>query len=117
MHEMSLTHDVVDTVLRQAEIAGATEVRGVHLTVGEIHDIVDDLFMKCFAYLARGTIAEHAKVGITRVRLTVRCKDCAEVFPIQLYGFHGDVVCPRCGSRRYGINSGEEFTIDDIEVA
>lgn len=62
MHEMSLTRDVVDAVLDHAAVARADRVLGVHMTVGEIHDIVDDLFVKCFAFLARGTAAEGARV-------------------------------------------------------
>ena len=115
MHEMSLTHDVLDTVLTQANLAEATKVVGVHMTVGEVHDIVDDLFAKCFNWLARGTIAEEAKVVIDRVPLTVRCKECDEVYGVSLYR-RETPCCPACGGPSYAINTGEEFFIDDIEV-
>lgn len=116
MHEMSLTRDVLDAVLEQAAMAQAERVVGVRLTVGEIHDIVDDLFGKCFAFLARGTIAADATVAIDRVPLTVRCKDCGEVFGVDLYARTAP-CCPCCGGGSYGIASGEEFAISDIEVA
>ena len=116
MHEMSLTHDVLDTVLEQATMAEAERVVGIRLTVGEIHDIVDDLFEKCFRFVARGTIASEATVVIDRVPLTVRCKECGEVFGVDLYA-RAKPQCPRCGGGSYSIASGEEFAISDIEVA
>ena len=117
MHEMSLTRDVVDAVLDHAAVARADRVLGVHMTVGEIHDIVDDLFVKCFAFLARGTAAEGARVTIDRVPLTVRCKACGEVFDVDFHACGDAPRCPGCGGGAYAINSGNEFTLDDIEVA
>lgn len=116
MHEMSLTRDIVETVVHEAELAGATRVVGVHLTLGEVHDIVDDLFGRCFAFVARGTIAQDAEVRITRVPLTVRCADCGHTFPVSVYAAREPVRCPACESGRYELASGDEFLIDDIEV-
>lgn len=117
MHEMSLIRDVVDAVLDHAAMAQADRVLSVHMTVGEIHDIVDDLFVKCFAFLARGTVAEGARVTIDRVPLTVRCKECGEVFGVDLHARGDAPRCPGCDGGLYAINSGNEFTLDDIEVA
>ena len=117
MHEMSLVHDVLDTVINQAEMAQANKVLSVHMTVGDVHDIVDDLFVKCFAYLGRGTIAADAQMKIARIPLTVRCTDCNHVQEVNIWAKRGPVECPACGSGRYSINSGEEFLVDDIEVA
>ena len=104
MHEMSLTRDVVDAVLDHAAMAQADRVLSVHMTVGEIHDIVDDLFVKCFAFLARGTAAEGARVTIDRVPLTVRCKECGEVFGVDLHARGGALRCPGCGGGLYAID-------------
>ncbi|MEE8716374.1 MAG: hydrogenase maturation nickel metallochaperone HypA [Coriobacteriales bacterium] len=118
MHEMSLTRDIVKTVVHEAEMAGAQRVVGVHLTLGEVHDIVDDLFERCFRFVARGTIAQFARVEISRIPLTVRCDDCSTVFRVDLYCPQEERVrCPVCGSKRYSINSGNEFLIDDIEIS
>lgn len=117
MHEMSLTRDVVDVVVMQAQMADASRVLCVNLKIGEVHDIVDDLFVKCFAFLAKGTVAEKARIDIDRIPLTVRCLDCGEVFPVDVYNRKQSVMCPSCKSLKYTINSGNEFSIEDIEVA
>ena len=113
MHEMALTRDVVDIVVEQAEAAGAHEVRTVYLTIGYIRDIVEDLFERCFAFLARGTVAERAEIVITRVPLTVRCNGCCHVFHIDVHD-ESSWHCPHCHEQSYVLNSGMEFSIDDI---
>lgn len=115
MHEMALTRNVVDMVVEEAEQAGACEVRTVSLTIGYVRDIVEDLFERCFAYMARGTVAEHAELVITRVPFTVKCRRCCMVFPID----HRDPAtwrCPSCQVRDYELNSGMEFFVNSIEI-
>ncbi|NCB24229.1 MAG: hydrogenase maturation nickel metallochaperone HypA [Bacteroidia bacterium] len=115
MHEMALTRNVVDIVVKEAEAAGATEVRTVSLTIGYVRDIVEDLFERCFAYMARGTVAEHAKLVITRVPLTVRCQKCTHVYHINVRD-ESTWGCPVCGGRDYKLNSGMEFFVNDIAI-
>ncbi|WP_270295505.1 hydrogenase maturation nickel metallochaperone HypA [Eggerthella sinensis] len=115
MHEMALTRDVVDIVLEEAEAAGATEVRAVYLTIGYVRDIVEDLFEQCFAYMARGTIAEHAELVLTRVPLTVRCNACGRVFHLDVHD-NSTWVCAACGERSYQLETGMEFFVNGLEV-
>ena len=115
MHEMALTRNVVDVVVEAAEAAGAVEVRAVHLTIGYMRDIVEDIFERCFTYMARGTVAEKAELVITRVPFTVRCNKCYHVYYIDV-NKEETWVCPSCGERDYKLNSGMEFYINDIEI-
>lgn len=115
MHEMALTRTVVDMVVQEAEAVGATEVRAVHITIGYVRDIVEDLFEGCFAHMARGTVAENAELVITRVPLTVRCKECNHVYHIDVHN-ESTWECASCGQRKYTLNSGMEFFINDIEI-
>lgn len=115
MHEMALTRNVVDIVVQYAEEAGATEVRAVHLTIGHVRDIVEDLFEGCFAFMARGTVAEHADLVITRVPLTVRCNKCDRVYHINVRDTN-TWVCPVCKEKDYRLNTGMEFFVNDIEI-
>lgn len=116
MHEMALVGDVVDIVVKEAEAAGATSVRTVTLTIGYMRDIVEDLFDSCFAYLARGTVAEHAEIVLIRVPLTVRCNECGYVYHLNV---RDDKTwpCPVCKASDYVLNTGMEFFVNDIEIA
>jgi hydrogenase nickel incorporation protein HypA/HybF len=115
MHELSYTKSILKTVVLSAENAGAHRVESVQLTIGEVRDIVDDLFRGCFQYLAKGTIASDAKIGINRVPLTLRCRKCGTVFGADLYS--NVIACPHCKERDFEVVSGMEFQIDSIEIS
>ncbi len=116
MHEMALMRPVVDTVLDFAEKAGATEVKTVYMTVGYNRDVVEQYMDGMFAFLARGTIAEHAELVVRRTPYTVKCNRCGRVFHIDIY--NADTwVCPQCKAERdYKLHSGMEFAINNIEI-
>lgn len=115
MHEMALCRNVVDIVLEEAEKARASKVVGVYLTVGYSRDIVEDLFEKMFTWMCRDAVAADAQLCLTRVPVTVQCKDCDLVYHIDVHD-SDTWLCPRCGVKHYRLNSGMEFFINDIEV-
>lgn len=117
MHEMALVHQVVSLVLDQVRDTDVTEVTAVHLTIGEGRDVIEDYMGGLFSFVARGTVAEHAKLVIHRVPYTVRCNQCGEVFPINVRD-DATWVCPQCGAvKDYRLFSGMEFMVDNILVS
>ena len=116
MHEMSLIRPVVDMVLQECEGKDIAEVRAVYLTVGELRDVIEDYMEGLFQHLARGTVAEHAKLVITRVPVVVICNQCGTPFPIDTRD-SATWTCPHCGAHHnYRLYSGNEFRVDRIEV-
>lgn len=119
MHEMSLIRNVVDMVLQECEGKNVKEVKAVHLTIGELSDVVEEYIPGLFQHLARkaeNPIAANAEVVIKRTPLLVRCNECYEIFHINVHD-ESTWVCPRCGAKqKYSLFSGREFRIDNIEV-
>lgn len=116
MHEMALVRNIVDIVVDSCAGQNVGKVRAVHLTIGEMSDVVDAYIPGLFRFLARGTVAEEADVVIRRTPLMVRCTECGEVFRIDV---RDDATweCPRCNARqKYRLFSGNEFRIDSIEI-
>lgn len=117
MHEMALTHDVVEYVLMESARYGNAEITEVHLTIGEARDIVIELFEGLFHHLARGTAAAQATITIERIPFKVRCRQCGELFRLNVYD-ESTWFCPACNTPRdYELASGMEFTIDTIKFA
>lgn len=117
MHEMALTENVVDIVLRNATMAEAKEVTRVHLQIGELRDIVEKLMTDCFHYIARGTIAENAALEIERIPLIIQCRNCGEKKHLKLHTGDGrTTTCDKCGASNFHIIQGNEFLVDDIEI-
>lgn len=116
MHEMAIVSSIVDVVVKRAQENGANRIVGITLVVGELHDIVDELMESCFQYLARNTIAEGAYLKLVKVPMRARCTECMLVYPADLRS-RETLVCPDCGSDQFSIFNGNEFIIQNIEVA
>lgn len=116
MHEMALVRSIMEVVIEEAEAAGAAEVTAVHLEVGEGRDIVIDLFESLFQFLARGSVAENARVVISAVPYRVRCNRCGEEFHLD-FKDRLSQTCLGCGADRdYTLVSGNELCINKIEA-
>ena len=115
MHEMSIVGNVVKAVSMYAEEEGVERVTGVTLTVGALHDVVDDLMDRAFRFLARGTIAEGAYLHMNKLPLKVRCRHCHAAYEANLR-VRETLVCPDCGKQEVDVVQGREFLIENIEV-
>ena len=115
MHEMALCTEVVDTVLDVARDADAVSVDGVTMVIGEMRDIIEDMFDSFFHYLTRGTRAENCTVSFLTVPVTVTCKDCDAGYRVDLHSGES-LSCPQCGSCEYQFASGNEFLIESIDI-
>jgi hydrogenase nickel incorporation protein HypA/HybF len=116
MHEMALVTKIVDVVVEHAEANDVQKVLAVELVIGELHDIVDNLMESCFQYIARGTVAEGACIKVVRVPVRLQCKECLLVYPANLRD-SSTVACPDCTAKNYSLCAGNEFLINNIEVA
>lgn len=117
MHEMSLVRNVVNIVAEEAEAAKAAKVTKVHVVLGEGRDIVVDLFEGLFQFLARGTVAENAKLELHHVPYMVKCNRCGHEFHLVTID-ERTWTCPNCGAYKdYKMTSGMEFYISKIEAA
>jgi len=116
MHEMSLVRKVVDMVLDECEGRDVIKVSLVHLTIGDMYDVVEEFVPGLFRHLARGTVAEDAEVVITRMPITAICSKCGFVILVDVHD-ESTWECPQCHARGdYRLNTGREFFIDSIEV-
>lgn len=115
MHEMSIVGNVVNAVVMYAKEEGVERVTGVTLTVGALHDVVDELMERAFRFLARGTVADGAYLKMNKLPLKVRCRQCHTVYEANIR-VRESLTCPNCGEREVDVVQGREFMIDNIEV-
>jgi hydrogenase nickel incorporation protein HypA/HybF len=116
MHELGYTKNILQLVVDAAKANDAHEVRKVCVTVGELRDIVDDLFRGCFEYFARGTVAQGATLQIDRTKFRVRCDDCGLEYTFPVRG-DSSTACPRCKMDHYHVVSGLEFYVNKVEIS
>ena len=95
MHELSVTRQIFEVVLRHAEKNGANKVILVNLEIGDLCDMEPEWLQRYFDHLAKGTIAEGAELRAERKPASFRCDGCGHVFTVRFREVER-VVCPEC---------------------
>lgn len=112
MHEMGITAEVLRAAVEGAESAGAVRINSVHLTVGELTEIVPDALQFAWETLTPGTLAEGAELVIEHTPGHSVCLTCENEFDHDRW----DRICPKCGSFATKGISGDELLIDKVDV-
>ncbi len=109
MHELAITENILDIVLKHANSQPITDI---HLVIGQLSSIVDDSVQFYWDSISKGTNAEGAKLHFTRIPTEFLCLECMTRFtPTE-----NNYTCQNCGSPRVKIVAGEEFYVEAIEV-
>jgi hydrogenase nickel incorporation protein HypA/HybF len=112
MHELSVTQSILDLTLKHAREANARQIENIHIVMGELSTNVDDSVQFYWDIIAKGTLAEGARLHFRRVPVELQCTACCENF----HPNDGELVCPYCGDFRVKIIAGEEFFVEAIDV-
>jgi hydrogenase nickel incorporation protein HypA/HybF len=110
MHELSIAAALLTIV---AEHAGGRPVTRVDVRVGALRQVVPGSLRFAFELLAAGTVADGAELVLHEVAVEARCRACGahsrqDAFPL---------CCRACGALDVEIVSGEELTVDSLDVA
>jgi len=114
MHELSVTQSILDIALDYATRGQATRVVEIHLQIGEVSDFDDEWIQRYFDFVSKGTIAEGAKLRISRVPARMQCDRCSFIFPLDKATWN--TQCPSCQSKETHLLSGREFRVESLEV-
>ena len=109
MHELSLSRAIVETAVKHA---GGRRVSAVSLRVGRLRQVVPDTLEFYFAFAARGTVCEGARLEQEIIAAALRCRACGHAWEITIPAFR----CPRCSSADVRVATGEEFEVESIDV-
>lgn len=116
MHELSITNAILTTVLRHARRERAGKVHRVLLVVSELSDLKAFWLQRYFSELARGTVAEDARLVVESQAPEFTCNACGTTFALSLRGIE-QVSCASCGSVDCTLVRGVDYLVDEIEVS
>jgi hydrogenase nickel incorporation protein HypA/HybF len=121
MHEFSVTSQIVQSVLTEAEKHKAKKVTEVYLVIGKLTFLGLEQVRFAYEALTKGTILEGSRLIIEEQEGTVKCNHCDyeggfkyEDDPM----YHVPVPtlkCPHCGNV-VSIVAGKECTIKSIKM-
>lgn len=109
MHELAMAEAIVAIATDQA---GPRRVARVELKVGYLRQVVPSALRFGFELAAQGTCAEGAELTIEPVPARGACRGCGA--ETQLTGF--PFACARCGGIQIDVTSGEELSVEALEV-
>lgn len=112
MHELAITEGIMEAAVPAAQEAGATKILEIRLKIGELSGVLPEFIQEYFGIVSKGTIAEGAKLSVTRIPVCIKCPDC---------GYEGEIKekkirCPKCEGIGFKIVSGREYYVDSLEV-
>lgn len=112
MHEMGITQGILDASFDAARNAGATRITEIHISVGELTEVVEFALQFAFDALTPGTMAEGAQLVVNYVPAKSHCNDCGIDYAHDRF----QMVCVECGSLNVSPLQGRELQIDSIEA-
>ena len=112
MNEMSATQFLLKNALQQAEKTNAKRITGLHIVIGELSSMTEDLIKSHWEITTRNTIAEHAVLHFRRVPAELQCMTCFGKY----HPKENKQICPQCGGVGAKVITGEEFSLEAVDV-
>ncbi len=121
MHEYSMTTQIVENVLKEAERHEAKRVVEVHLIMGNLTFLNPEQVRFWYKVLTKGTVMEKSRLRIEMKEGSIKCRRCGyegnfsyEDDPL----YHVPIptlLCPRCRNI-VEIVEGKECTIKNVKM-
>lgn len=111
MHELRIAEDLSAIVIETARNGNLSIVGKVNISIGQLIQVVPEIFEFAFREAVRNTIAEDAELSIEIIKVKMNCVQCGCNFHLNENLFK----CCRCGSTDIKIINGKELFVKSIE--
>ena len=111
MHETAIVQDMFRIIGEVASKNQLHRIDKVHFAIGEMMQVVPELFHFAFDSAKVGTIASEASVEIEFLPVRMQCNQCSHEFEVNDNTFY----CPKCNSSDLNLKQGKELLIKSIE--
>ncbi len=115
MHELPVINSILKVVLKHAMDNNVNKVIAVYLKVGELSDLEDKWMQQYFDHLAKGGIAEEARLVIERTPVMMKCSTCGISYVVNIKE-DKSLDCPECGGDKSTLISGREYFVNNMEA-
>lgn len=112
MHELSLAESLRELIEEQALAEKFTKIEVVYLEVGQLSHVEADAMQFCFDSVMQGSLAEGAKLIISRPKGIGECLHCNKQSKID----HLYDPCTHCGEFGLKVIKGDQVKITSLKV-
>ncbi len=110
MHEATLAENILEIAQGAAAANHAGKISAIGLKIGDMAGVELEALTFSFDVLKKNTIAENAKLQITRVPIVAECNKCGKIFTVAQYNF----FCPECDGILI-LKSGRELLVEFVD--
>ncbi len=112
MHELSLAHALIKSVIREMTERRIARVTTICVRIGPLSGIMTEALAFGFESLRSDTPLAATQLRIEESPAAAVCQRCAHTFPLDEPVFS----CPECGSEDLRISGGDDLHIAYLEV-
>jgi hydrogenase nickel incorporation protein HypA/HybF len=111
LHELGIVSDILDIALDEARKHGARRIAAVTLRVGVLRGVVPAHLHFLFGHVAKGTIAEDARLEVEEEPVRIECEVCG---PSEAREF--TLECPVCKKPCGRVDGGDSLRITSMDI-
>ncbi|OGU12098.1 MAG: hydrogenase maturation nickel metallochaperone HypA [Ignavibacteria bacterium GWB2_35_12] len=112
MHEVSIAQEIIEIVKSYLPKNNHVSVKSVKVEVGEFSNILPEALSFGFEVRTENSELKGAELIISKIPLTVKCKDCGYISTLEEPFF----FCNSCESANVEILTGTELNVIEIEL-
>ena len=112
MHELGIAQEMLNVALDFAKQNNAKQITLFSIEISDGGHESEDALRQHLESLARGTIAEGARLEFTHVPQHFQCMHCGNEFTPSYFG----EACPQCGSARVLPEMHSELRLTSIDI-
>jgi hydrogenase nickel incorporation protein HypA/HybF len=83
MHSLSMAQNILQAALKEAKKYDGKRIKAVKVTIGEENFVESDSLQFCLEAMAKGTIAEGARIEIGILGATTEIPECAVALELE----------------------------------
>ncbi|TLX75732.1 hydrogenase maturation nickel metallochaperone HypA [Labilibacter sediminis] len=110
MHEIAIVNHLFEIINEVSKKENLSKISQVNFLLGEMQQIVPEIFRFAFESAAENTIAQNAILNIEIVSIKGQCNSCNKICDVKKVFY-----CSFCGSKDLNIINGNELIIKSIE--
>lgn len=112
MHELGIAQEMLKVAFEYAAKNNAKRIAAFNIEISAAADESEDSLRFHFEHLTLGTIAEGARIEMTRIPAMAKCLDCGNEFALE----SAASGCPRCSGAHIRALPQDEFRLVSIDA-
>ena len=113
MHELGIVFHMIRSLDEIGKENRLSRIASVTLELGEVSGVVHHELTDCWNWAAaKNDLLRGAELRIQTIPAVTLCHDCGERYPTVRHGR----ICPKCGSEKTVLETGNEISMKEIEA-